>query len=91
MPYPFKGPPEVCKDVVEIQRMLQVFLAEDPETEYLFCGVPSGSETCLLVIVTLWGRGKPHKNRHPSSKSRVSLCIVVTADAIGCQTIANKL
>ena len=28
--------------------MLQVFLAEDSETEYLFCGAPSGSETSLL-------------------------------------------
>ena len=26
--------------------MLQVFLVEDPEIEYLFCGAPSGSETC---------------------------------------------
>ena len=37
--------------------MLQVFLAEDPEIEYLFCGVPSGSETCLLFcndIFCLW-------------------------------------
>ena len=50
-----------------------------------------GNEACLMdVIVTPWGRGKPYKNRHPSSKSRVSLCIVVTADAIGCQGIANK-
>ena len=25
--------------------MLQVFLEEDPENKYLFCGAPSGSET----------------------------------------------
>ena len=37
--------------------MLQVFLAEDSEIEYLFCGVPSGSETCLLFcnyLFCLW-------------------------------------
>ena len=27
--------------------MLQVFLVEDPEIEYLFCGAPSGSETMI--------------------------------------------
>ena len=32
----------------EILLMLQVFLAEDPEIKYLFCGAPFGSETCLL-------------------------------------------
>ena len=30
---------------------LQVFLAEDPEIEYLFCGAPSCSETCLLFCL----------------------------------------
>ena len=37
--------------------MLQVFLAEDPEIEYLFCGARSGSETCLLScndLFCLW-------------------------------------
>ena len=34
--------------------MLQVFLAEDPEIEYLFCGAPSGSETCLLFCNDLF-------------------------------------
>ena len=37
--------------------MMQVFLAEDPETEYLFCGAPSSSETCLLFcndLLSLW-------------------------------------
>ena len=37
--------------------MLQVFLAEDPEIEYLFCGAPSGSEACLLFcndLFCLW-------------------------------------
>ena len=36
---------EVYEDMVEILLMLQVFLTEDPETEYLFCGASSGSET----------------------------------------------
>ena len=48
MPYPGKALLEVYEDMVEILLMLQVFLAEYPEIEYLFCGVPSGSETCLL-------------------------------------------
>ena len=38
---------EVYKDMVEILLMLQVFLAEDPEIEYLFCGAPFGS---LLLV-----------------------------------------
>ena len=38
----------VYEDLVEILIMLQVFLAKDPEIEYLFCGAPSGSEICLL-------------------------------------------
>ena len=41
MPYPVKGLLEVYEDMVEILLMLQVFLAEDPEIEYLFCGAPS--------------------------------------------------
>ena len=44
VPYPDKGLLEVYEDMVEILLKLQVFLAEDPETEYLFCGAPSGSE-----------------------------------------------
>ena len=48
MSYPVKGLLEVYEDIVEILLMLQVFLAENPEIEYLFCGTPSGSETCLL-------------------------------------------
>ena len=48
MPYPVKGLLEVYEDMVEILLMLQVFLAEDPEIEYLFCGATSGSETCLI-------------------------------------------
>ena len=48
MPYAVKGLFEVYEDIVEILLMLQVFLAEDPEIEYLFCGAPSGSEICLL-------------------------------------------
>ena len=34
-----------------------VFLAEDLEIEYLFCGAPTGSETCLLFctdLLCLW-------------------------------------
>ena len=57
-PYSFvKGLFEVYEDMVEILLMLQVFLTENPENEYLFCGVPSGSETCLLFcndIFCLW-------------------------------------
>ena len=37
--------------------MLQIFLAEDSEIEYLFCGAPYGSETCLLFcndLFCLW-------------------------------------
>ena len=45
IPYPVKGFLEVSEDMVETLLMLQVFLAEDPEIEYLFCGAPSGSET----------------------------------------------
>ena len=48
MPYPIKGLLEVYEDMIENLLMLQVFLAENPETEYLFCGAPSGSETSLL-------------------------------------------
>ena len=48
MQYPVKGLLEVYEDTVEILLMLQVFLAEDPEIEYLLCGAPSGTETCLL-------------------------------------------
>ena len=52
-----KGLLEVYEDMVEILLMLQVFLAEDPEIGYLFCGAPSGSETCLLFcnyLFCLW-------------------------------------
>ena len=37
--------------------MLQVFLAEDPEFEYLFCGAPSHTEASLLFcndLFCLW-------------------------------------
>ena len=43
--------------MVEILLMLQVFPAENPEIECLFCGAPSGSETCLLFsndLFCLW-------------------------------------
>ena len=57
MSYPVKGSLEVYEDMVEILLMLQVFLTEDPEIEYLFCIAPSGSETCLLFyndLFCLW-------------------------------------
>ena len=41
--YPVKGLLEVYEDMVEIR----YFFAEDPEIEYLFCGVPFHSETSL--------------------------------------------
>ena len=50
MPYPVKCLLEVYEDMVEILLMLQVFLDEDPEIEYLFCGAPSGSETLLALL-----------------------------------------
>ena len=52
MPYPVKGLLEVYEDMVEILLMLQVFLAENPEIEYLFCGAPSGSEACSSVMIS---------------------------------------
>ena len=54
MPYPVKGLLEVHEDMVEILLMLQVFLAEDPEIECLFCEAPSGSEICLLFCYDLF-------------------------------------
>ena len=45
---------EVYEDMVGILLMLQVFLAEDPEIEYLFCGAPSSSETSLLFCNDLF-------------------------------------
>ena len=57
VPYPAKGFLEGYEDVVEILLMLHVFLAENPEIEYLFSGASSGSETCLLFcnyLFCLW-------------------------------------
>ena len=57
MPYPVKSLLEVYEDMVKILLMLQVLLAEDPEIEFLFCGAPSGYETCLLFcndLFCLW-------------------------------------
>ena len=48
---------KVYEVMVEILLMLQVFFAEEPEIEYLFCGAPSGSETHLLFcnhLFCLW-------------------------------------
>ena len=50
----YKGLLEVYEDIVEILLMLHVFLAEDPAIEYLFCGTPSVSETCLLFCNDLF-------------------------------------
>ena len=50
MSLPVQGILEVCEDTVEILMLiLQVFLAEDPEIEYVFCGAPSRSECSLLL------------------------------------------
>ena len=57
MQYPVKGLLDVYEEVIKILLMLQVFLAEDPEIEYLFCCAPSGSEICLLFcnyLFCLW-------------------------------------
>ena len=45
MPCPVKDLHEIYEDMEEILLMLQVFLAEDPEVEYLLCGVPSSTES----------------------------------------------
>ena len=53
MPYPVKGLLEVYEDMVEILMMLQVFLAEDPEIEYLFCGAPSALKpACSSAMIS---------------------------------------
>ena len=57
MPYPVKSLLEVYEDKLEILLMLQVFLAEDPEIEFLFCGAPSRYETSLFFcndLFCLW-------------------------------------
>ena len=51
MPYPVKGLLEVYEDMIEILLMLQVFLAEDPEIDYLFCGAPSGSKPACCSVM----------------------------------------
>ena len=60
MPYPVKGLLEVYEDMIEVLLMLQVFLAEDPEIKYLFCGAPSGAEdtcTCIKALKYIPGPG----------------------------------
>ena len=53
MSYPGKGLLEDYEDMVEILLMLQVFLAEDPEIEYLFCGSPSGLKpACSSALIS---------------------------------------
>ena len=54
MPYPVNGLLEICEDIVEILMMRQLFLIEDHEIEYLFCGFPSRSETSLLFCSDLF-------------------------------------
>ena len=57
VPHPVKGLLEVYEDMVKILLMLSVFLPEDPEIEYLFCGAPSRSESSLLFcndLLSLW-------------------------------------
>ena len=57
MPYPVKNLLEIYEDIVEILLMLKVFLAEDPETEYLFFDALFRSETSLLFCndhLRLW-------------------------------------
>ena len=54
MPYPVKGLLEIYEAMVEILLMLQIFLIEDPETEYLLCGSPSRSEASLLFYNDLF-------------------------------------
>ena len=51
VPYSVKGLLEVYEDMVEILLILQVFLTEDPEIEYLFCGAPSGLNICSVVLL----------------------------------------
>ena len=48
-----KGLFEINEDMVEILLMLQVFLAEDPEIEYLFCQVllPALKPACSSAMV----------------------------------------
>ena len=48
MPYSVKGLLEVNEDMVEILLMLQVFLTEDPETEYLLFA--DQSHSLILVM-----------------------------------------
>ena len=53
----WRGLMRVYEDIEEILLMLQVCLAEDPETGYLFCDTPSRCETSLLFckeIFCLW-------------------------------------
>ena len=54
MPYHVPCILEVYEDMVEILLMLQVFLAEDPEIEYFFCGAPTRSETNLIFCSDLF-------------------------------------
>ena len=58
MPHPVKDLLEISEDMVEIlMMMMQVFLAEYLEIEYLLCDAPSRSETSLLFCnepLSLW-------------------------------------
>ena len=80
MSYPVRGLLEVYEDIVEIVLMLQVFLAEDPEIDYLFYGAPSGSKTSLLfcngprqvnlVLIAYASREGSGEPAHPRSLAR---------------------
>ena len=58
MPYPVKCLLEVYEDMVEILLMLQVFLAEDPEIKYLFCGalpaLKAASSSAMISSACGW-------------------------------------
>ena len=51
MPNPIKGLLEVCKYIVEVLLVLEIFLTEDSYVEDLLCGAPSYSEACLFPAV----------------------------------------
>ena len=53
MLYPVKGPLQVYEDKVEILLTLQVFLAEDPQIEHVFCGAffPALKHACSSAVI----------------------------------------
>ena len=80
MPFHVKCLLEVYEDMVEI--LLQVFLAEDLEIKYLFCGAPSGSEHSLLFcndLFCLWLESVPDDLQYDltrmADKADRSICL----------------